>query len=78
MYCLGTNILHNFGFLKKLTHIILYSHFNLFKNGLIDLLTPKGSHFIYIHTNIYVQIRVSKIQTNKLKKHFFSVALCFL
>ena len=27
MKCVGTNNLHNFSFLKKLKHIILFSHF---------------------------------------------------
>ena len=33
-------------FLEKLKQAILSSHFCLFQNGLIDLLTPKGSYFI--------------------------------
>ena len=33
-------------FLEKLKQAILSSHFCLFQNGLIDLLTPQGSYFI--------------------------------
>ena len=46
MHYLGTYILHSFSLLKELKPIILFSHFYLFQNGLIDLLTPKSSHIL--------------------------------
>ena len=41
LYCPGTNILDISSFLRN----ALFSHFSLNQNGLIDLLTRKGSIF---------------------------------
>ena len=46
MYCLWNLFCVQFQFLKKLKNIILSSHFCLFQNSLIDLVTPKDSYFI--------------------------------
>ena len=52
--------------LKKLKHIILFSHFYLFRNGLIDLLTPKGVRFYQKYSKPIFQ-----------KMQFFPAATCF-
>ena len=44
MYCLGTYILYSFSFFSNGSIIILFEHFYLFQNVLIDLLNAKGSH----------------------------------
>ena len=46
MYCLWNLFCVQFQFLKKLKYTILSSHFCLFQNSLIDLVTPKDSYFI--------------------------------
>ena len=42
-----------FYFFKKLKHAILFKHVCLFQNSLIDLLTRKGSHFIWINIELF-------------------------
>ena len=44
-----TNFLLWVYFFKKLKHILLFNHFGLFQNGLVDFLTPKGSQLTTIN-----------------------------
>ena len=80
MYCLGTNILHSFSVLQKLNHIILFRHFYLFLSDLIDLLTPKGSHFLskkhgVLHRRLNLGFLNFKLIFHRMQ--FFSVAIFF-
>ena len=45
MYCLGTSFVYGFFFLKRCSFLIFFQLLiYLFQNGLIDILTLKGSH----------------------------------
>ena len=43
--CIEINILHTFSFLKKLDHVILFSHIYFFQNVLRGLVTSSGLIF---------------------------------
>ena len=44
--CIEINILHTFSFLRKLDHVIFFSHFYFFRNGLRGLVTASGLIFL--------------------------------
>ena len=57
----GTYYVYVSLFLEKLKYIIIivFCHFYLFQNGLIDLQTPKGWHFIKkINTILHKMLKI--------------------
>ena len=46
MNCLGTNFVYSFILFKNEAYNLIEPLLFVFQNSLIDLLTPKGSHYI--------------------------------